>query len=91
MCHEKVDFLDKGVCIHAIIIDFSKTLKLVPQERQIMKLVASGVDLMAVIWVWEFLVGHTQRVRLGGQLSKEVKVTSGVPQRSVLGPLLFVV
>jgi hypothetical protein len=37
------------------------------------------------------LVGRTQRVRIGGKLSKEVKVTSVVPQGSVLGPLLFVV
>jgi tetrahydromethanopterin S-methyltransferase subunit G len=49
------------------------------------------VDSRVVVWVREFLVGHTQRVKVGRQLSKEVKVTSGVLQGSVLGPLLFLV
>ena len=49
------------------------------------------MDLRVVVWVREFLVGRTQRVRVGGQLSKEVKVTSCVPQGSVLSPPLFLV
>jgi hypothetical protein len=38
----------------------------------------------------EILSGRTQKVRIGGKLSEEVRETSGVPQRSVLGPLLFI-
>ena len=53
------------------------------------KLQIRGVDSRVVVWIREFLLGRTQRVRVGGQLSEEFRVTSGVPQRSVLGPLLF--
>jgi len=47
--------------------------------------------MRAVVWLREFLAGRTQRVRVGGKVSKEVKVTSGVPQGSVLGALKFLV
>jgi len=47
------------------------------------------VDYRLVVWIREFILGRTQRVRVGGQLSAEVRVTSGVPQGSVLGPLPF--
>jgi len=47
------------------------------------------VDSRVLVWIREFLLGRTQRVKLGGHLSEEVRVTSCVPQVSVLGPLLF--
>ena len=71
-----VDSLDEGVVIDAIIIDSSKTFDLALHDRLLTKLAASGVDSRVVVWVREFLVGRTQRVRVEGQLSKEVKVTS---------------
>ena len=56
-----------------------------------MKIASFGVDTRVVVRIGEFLVGRTQRVRVGGELSDEVKVTSGVPQGRVLGPLLSLV
>jgi hypothetical protein len=83
--------LDESFGTDAIIIDFSKAFDLVPHDRLLTKLVASGVDSRVVVLVKEFLVGRKQRVGVGEQLFMEVKVISGVPQGSVLGTLLFLV
>jgi hypothetical protein len=72
-----------------IIIDFSKAFDLVPHGQLLMKIANSGVDPTVVVWIREFLLGRTQRVSVGGHLSEEVRVTSGVPQGGVLGPVLL--
>ena len=81
--------MDNGDRIDAIVIDFSKAFDLVLHDRLLMKIAISGVDSRIVAWVREVLRGRTQRGRVGGQLSEEVRVTSGVPQGSILCPLLF--
>jgi len=83
------DSPDNGDRIDAIIIDFSKAFDLVPHGRLLNKIPNSGVDSRVVVWISEFLLGRTQRVRVGGHLSEEFRVTSGVLQGSVLGLLLF--
>jgi hypothetical protein len=65
--------LDEGARIDVIIIDFSKAFDSVPCDWLITKIVALGVDLRVVVWVREFLLGHSQKVRVGGQLSEEVR------------------
>jgi hypothetical protein len=89
VCQDIADSMDDGDRIDAIVIDFSKAFDLVLHDRLLMKIAIAGVDSRTVTWVREFLRGRTQRVRLGGQLSEEVRVTSGVPQGSVLGLFYF--
>jgi hypothetical protein len=56
----------------------------------LMKIAISAVDDSRVVaCVRVVLLGHTHRVMIGEQLSEKVRVTSGVLQRSVLGPLVF--
>ena len=74
--------MDNGDRIDAIIVDSSKAFDLVPHGRQLAKIASSGMDSRVAVWIREFLVGRTQRVRVEGKLSQEVRVTSGVPQGS---------
>jgi len=67
--------MDNGDRIDAIVIDVSKAFDLVPHDRLLMKIAISGVDSRVVAWIKDFLLGRTQRVRVGGQLSEEVRVT----------------
>ena len=89
VCQDIADSLDNGDKIDSIIVDFSKAFDLVPHGQLLTKTANMGVDSRVVVWIREFVLGRKQRVTVGGQLSAEVRVTSGVPQGRVLGPLLF--
>ena len=89
ICQDIADSLDNEDKTDAIIIDFSKAFYLVLHGRLLTKIANSGVGPKVVVRIREFLLGRPQRVSVGGQLSEEVRVTSGVPQGIVLVPVLF--
>ena len=73
-----------------MVINFSKAFDLIPHDKLLAKIEATGVDLRVVVWVKVFLLGRWQRVRINGQISEEVRVNFGVQQGSRLGPLIYV-
>ena len=73
----------------SVILDFSKAFDKVPQWRLLGKLDFYGIRGNLPTWAEAFLIGRTQSVLVDGIRSKEEDVHSGVPQGTVLGPLMF--
>ena len=71
------------------VLDFSKAFDKVPHQRLMRKLWRYGIRGNTHTWIEAFLTKRRQRVVLDGKCSEWVSVDSGVPQGTVLGPLMF--
>ena len=88
---EWTKILDKGGKIDSVYMDFMKAFDKVPHRRLLHKMHRYKISEKVIKWVESFLNNRTQKVIVNGTESKCHHVTSGIPQGSVMGPMLFVI
>ena len=81
--------LDNKYQQDVVILDFYKAFDKVPHRQLLEKLDASGIRGIIHKWFTAYLTNRTQRVIVDGRSSGEAPVLTGVPQGTVLGPLMF--
>ena len=86
-----LELREAGKDICAVFFDYRKAFDTVPHRPLLEKLTSLNVNNFLIQWIADYLTSRTQQVVVEGETSEVVKVLSGVPQGSVLGPLLFLI
>lgn len=81
--------LNSGNSAMAVFLDFSRAFDTVNHAILLDKLECSGVRGKVLMWFRTYLTGRSQAVRVADSVSRRVDISTGVPQGSILGPLLF--
>ena len=89
--HDCTKSRNNSIPIEAIFLDLAKTFDSVPHERLLLKLNGYGIGGNMPVWFRNFLSHRKQRVVIRATCSEWSPVISGMPQRTILGPILFLI